>query len=485
MKKILIIYVPEGTLYEDGQLASHCTSHRDPIVRAIDKISFDKIILKKTVPTNEFQAYVSWLKSITKTKIIISQASDQNKCRTISLFEECKGCIDTLENMENLTVVTSEMLFSSVGEGKAFNRHIKDFMVESKKFGEFNLYGVHLNPMTYRRIQRDVLFEKLASGSSSVANPKFKNIVHSSDKMEKLIKKAEIVAKNRATVLIQGESGTGKELLARAIHKASARSEGLFIAVNCGAIPSELVESAFFGHIKGSFTGAVNNRDGYFKCADNGTLFLDEVGELPLAAQVKILRIIQEGELTPVGATKAIPVNVRIIAATNRSLANEMAHGRFREDLFYRLAVAILDIPPLRDRIEDMDPLIDHIMKGVDDQQRTKVHSSARTLLKRHRWPGNVRELQNALLRASLWSGNVIMANDIQEALLAVDPRSGDQAIDHPFTQNFELQSVLDEVSRHYLARAIKEAGGNKTKAAKLLGFKNQQTLTNWLKKLD
>lgn len=486
MKKILVAFVGEQDLRAvDSPNADSLLLGAGPIAWTIARISLDEIILINPKPSKEFNTYLRWLKSITETNIMVFQVSqeayDSGNSNHMALLGACKKCIDKLENTESLFILSSHgNIFNSSVTGRIL-KNLDEYVLKSQKTGEIKFIKVPFNNDMFKSIQRDVVLEKLVSGLSPMPHPEFENLIYINDQMRRLVEKAKTVSRLNVTVLIQGESGTGKELLARAIHKASLRNEEPFVAVNCGAIPSGLVESEFFGHIKGSFTGAVNNRDGYFRCANNGTLFLDEIGELPLAAQVKILRVIQEGELTPVGTTQAVPVNVRIVAATNRLLAREVAHGRFREDLFYRLAVAILNIPPLRDRIEDIDPLVDHILKEVGDKQNTKIHSSARTLLKRHRWPGNVRELQNTVYRATLWSGNVIMAKDIQEALLADASPPGDQIFDHPFTSSFELQSVLDDVARHYLARAIKEAGGNKTKAAKMLGFKNQQTLTNWL----
>ena len=198
--------------------------------------------------------------------------------------------------------------------------------------------------------------ERLRQGSAGEPPeaPEFADIIHRSRVMARLIQRARRVAVRNVPVLIEGESGTGKEMLARAIHRASPRRDRPFIAVNCGAIPAELVESELFGHEKGAFTGAEEPRKGYFEAADGGTLFLDEIGELPAPAQVKLLRVIQEGEVVRLGATKPLKVDVRIIAATNRTLTEEIAAGRFREDLFYRLAVAVLKIPPLRERTGDL-----------------------------------------------------------------------------------------------------------------------------------
>jgi DNA-binding NtrC family response regulator len=292
-------------------------------------------------------------------------------------------------------------------------------------------------------------------------------------------------------VLIEGASGTGKELLARAIHRASPRRDEPFVAVNCGAIPAELVESELFGHEKGAFTGADRARKGHFEEARGGTLFLDEVGELPTLAQVKLLRVLQEGELVRVGSSKPVPVDVRVLAATNRDLLAEVAAGRFRADLFYRLAVAVLRLPPLSERQGDLGLLVDALLAQVNREsagepgyREKRLSAAARNLLLRHPWPGNVRELLNTLRRAAIWTpGEVIDAEDVQEALLPT-PREPDDGILHrPLGPELHLPQLLAQVARHYLERALAEAHGNKTKAAALVGLPSYQTLTNWLKR--
>jgi len=213
-----------------------------------------------------------------------------------------------------------------------------------------------------------------------------------------------------------GQSGTGKELLARAIHQASPRRARPFVTVNCGAIAPDLIESELFGHEKGAFTGAVGQRVGYFESAHSGTLFLDELGELPKPAQVKRLRALQEGEVTRVGATAPTPVDVRILAATNRTLVEDVAAGRFREDLFYRLAVAVIHLPPLREREGDAGLLLDRLLDQVNRESETEpgyspkiLSVNARKLLLEHPWPGNVREMQNTLRRAAVWTPGPII----------------------------------------------------------------------------
>ena len=341
-------------------------------------------------------------------------------------------------------------------------------------------------PDLLRQPDRELL--RLSAGLPPEA-PEFDAIIHRGRVMQRAILRARRVAPRSVPVLIEGETGTGKELMARAIHRASPRRERSFIAVNCGALPPDLVESELFGHEKGAFTGADRMRKGYFEAAGGGTLFLDEIGELPAPAQVKLLRVLQEGEVVRVGATKPIDVDVRVIAATNRTLTQEITQGRFREDLYYRLAVAVLKLPPLREREDDLGPLVDRLLDQINEEsahepgyRHKKLSASARNILLRHSWPGNVRELLNTLRRAAIWSdGATIEAEDVREALLPA-PRDEEQAVlGRALGNGFSLPDLIANVARHYLERAMEETAGNKSRAADLVGLASYQTLTNWL----
>ena len=337
--------------------------------------------------------------------------------------------------------------------------------------------------------QSDDRISALALGSPS-DSAEFSNIVHRSPVMVRVIAQAKRIAIRSIPVLIEGESGTGKELMARAIHAASPRSTKPFIAVNCGAIPPELVESEFFGHKKGAFTGAVSDRKGHFERAEGGSIFLDEIGELPKAIQVKLLRTLQESEVTPVGSSESRKIDVRIIAATNRTLIDEVAEGRFREDLFYRLAVAIIKLPPLRARSGDLSLLIDTLLDQVNSKaqeigiKHKKISAGAKNLMLQNAWPGNVRELLNTLQRAAIWSDDeTIGVEAIKDAIqIAPHPMTGrDTILDRPIESGIDLESLLAQVARHYIERALEHAQNNKTQAAKLLGFGNYQTFSNWM----
>ena len=280
--------------------------------------------------------------------------------------------------------------------------------------------------------------------------------------------------------------------MARAIHQSSLRRKNQFFPVNCGALPEGLVESELFGHKKGAFSGAYTDREGHFETTHGGTLFLDEIGELPLPAQTKLLRVLQEKAVQRVGDSATRPVDVRVIAATNRTLTKEVARGRFREDLFYRLAVAVLKLPPLRERAGDIGLLADDfLLKVINNDSaeglgyRSKnLSASARNVLSQHPWPGNIRELHNTLIRAAIWSdGDTITGDDLRGALLSATGDRERDVWDRPLGGGFSIEALLAEVTRHYLDRAMMEAGDNKAKAARLVGLGSHQTFNNWWKK--
>ncbi len=327
---------------------------------------------------------------------------------------------------------------------------------------------------------------RLATGQVPT-NAAFDDIITQNPHMLALKQQATTLAARNIPVLIYGESGTGKELFATAIHNASPRAKKPFIAINCGAIPPELIDSTLFGHVKGSFTGAANESAGCFRQADGGTLFLDEFGELEPAAQVRLLRALQSGEVQPVGAAKSSKVDVRLITATNKDLLKEVVEGRFREDLFYRAAIGVLHLPPLRVREGDLLLLSERILESINAQldhaEHKKLYADAKNLILKQPWRGNIRELQSTLLRASLFAaGNKITAADIQQALFAM-PEGVVDILGRDVSQGIDIQELISEVIQHYIPRAMAESQNNKTKAAELLGFKYYQTFNNWIKK--
>ncbi len=283
-----------------------------------------------------------------------------------------------------------------------------------------------------------------------------------------VVKMAEQVAPTDATVLLQGESGTGKEVMARFIHALSERSEGPFLSINCGALPESLLESELFGHVKGSFTGAVKDKEGLFTAARGGTFLLDEIGETVPATQVKLLRVLQEREVLPVGGTEPIPVDVRVIAATNRNLEEEIRRGRFRSDLFYRLNVIALHLPALRDRPEDIPLLAEAFLRRIAEARGQEVcvlSQDALDSITVFDGPGNVRELENALERAAILSrGTQIMPDALPESVTA--PKSHSLVDERPMDN-----PTLDVIEHSYIMWVLQAEGGNKTRTAEVLGI--------------
>jgi transcriptional regulator with GAF, ATPase, and Fis domain len=314
------------------------------------------------------------------------------------------------------------------------------------------------------RLHRRVLQENV--WLENTLKPKFQ-ILGESEKMKRVFDTIKKVAPTDITVLVQGETGTGKELVAKAIHALSPRREHPFVPVNCAAIPKELIESELFGHEKGAFTGATSARDGKFQVAHEGTIFLDEIGDMSLDLQAKVLRILEDRELQRVGGSKSISVDVRIIAATNKDLAKAVEDGTFREDLYYRLNVVPLKLPPLRERKKDIIPLAEYFIAG----RVKKISSRAKKLMESYDWPGNVRELRNCVDRAVvLGDGKIIQPEDLPYTF-----RRGDQVIPAPL-------ETLDHMEEDHIVRVLRYTNWNKSDAARILGI-TRQTLDNKIKR--
>jgi two-component system, NtrC family, response regulator PilR len=297
------------------------------------------------------------------------------------------------------------------------------------------------------------------------------NIIGRSAKMQALYQMIDTVAQVQSTVLVTGESGTGKELVARAIHDLSPRAEKPFVSINCGAFTETLLESELFGYVKGSFTGANTNRKGLFEAANSGTIFLDEIGEMSPAMQVKLLRVIQERKLRPVGATEETVVDTRVIAATNRDLANMVKEGTFREDLFYRISVIPIELPSLRERSEDISELAEHfVQKFCGQSGRTlKVSDPALRLLENYSWPGNVRELEHTIERAvALETTDAIQPERLPDRITHYSPNLIDESFAFP-EEGISLTAHLDQLEKTYVLEALRRTGGNQTNAAELL----------------
>lgn len=300
------------------------------------------------------------------------------------------------------------------------------------------------------------------------------NIVGHSAKIQAILEMLRTVAPTISTVLITGDSGTGKELVARAIHEASPRRERPFVSINCGAFPETLLESELFGYFKGAFTGADTNRKGIIESANGGTLFLDEIGETSLSMQVKLLRVLQERKVRPLGGTVDIPVDVRLIASTNRDLKSMVSAGQFREDFYYRVSVIPIHVPPLRERKDDIEPLARHFLRKYSLQMGKPLRDfdpPSLSAIMHYAWPGNVRELENAIERAVAVSGDrdgLVRLDHLPESVTGVSPLVVEGLVHIP-KEGVDLESRIGQIEKRYLVEALRAAGGVRTHAAELL----------------
>lgn len=322
----------------------------------------------------------------------------------------------------------------------------------------------------------------------------FSKIIGQSPQMQEVFSLIEKVADSDSTILITGESGTGKELIARAIHNLSPRKNDAFIAINCGAIPTELLESELFGHMRGAFTGAISTRAGRFELADGGTIFLDEIGDLAPQLQVKLLRVLQERTFEPVGSTKSISVNVRVIAATNKDLEELSRVGTFREDLFYRLNVIPVAIPPLRERRHDIPILLQHFIQSLNLRKKRNIHgiqADALAHLVHYPWPGNIRELENLVERLTILKGSgMIEVGDLPPRYQSLGSKNPQlqQVNTQPLTQvqipdeGLDFNAMVDQFENQLLIQALERTSWNRNQAAQLLGL-NRTTLVEKIKK--
>ncbi|HXN07581.1 MAG TPA: nif-specific transcriptional activator NifA [Nitrospiria bacterium] len=327
-------------------------------------------------------------------------------------------------------------------------------------------------------IERENLIEQNLRLQGELKNKYgLKNIIGQSPRMNEVFEAVDRVSKSKATVLLRGESGTGKELIARAIHYGSPRSEKPFLKINCGAIPENLLESELFGHEKGAFTGATELRRGRFELADGGTLFLDEIGEMPMNLQVKMLRVLQEMKFERVGGSKTVAVDVRIVAATNADLEDKVSRGSFREDLYYRLNVVPIYLPPLREKKEDIPLLADFFLRKYNEEngRRLVIDPSAVKWLMEYAWPGNVRELENAIERLVVMSEtSLIRKEDIARILinLSISPEKGEKK---PGDGRGDLPLTVESLERARIIQALEQSGWVQSKAARLLGISARQ----------
>lgn len=384
--------------------------------------------------------------------------------------------LDRIKTVDEEAIVIIMTAYSSVDSAiAALRKGVYDYV--TKPFVNENLLQTIKNAIRTRELFR----ENRALRRELNKQYSFTEIIGKSESLQNVFRIIEKIADTNASVLIQGESGTGKELIAKAIHFNSRRAGKPFLAVNCGALPESLLESELFGHTKGSFTGAAADKKGLFRSSDGGALFLDEIGEMPLSLQVKLLRALQEREVMPIGSSLAVKFDSRIIAATNKDLEKEVAENRFREDLFYRLNVIEISLPPLRKRREDIPLLVKHFVSRTAKEQNApekSISAEAMSALVNHRWQGNVRELQNAVERAFLLSDEEIRIENLPSKIRAESGNSFEMRDPEG------LRPTLEETERRYILEILRSVDEDKTQAANILGI-DLSTLYRKLKRYE
>ncbi|APW37967.1 sigma-54-dependent Fis family transcriptional regulator [Rhodoferax koreense] len=405
------------------------------------------------------------------------EALQRNRCDAVFLDHRMPG-MDGLQTLAAMRARLSRLppvivltAFASGGN-----------TIEAMRLGAFD----HLAKPISRQAVIDVLARALraetpaerAAPAASEAEDDATGLIGVSDAMREVHKRIGLAAASSAPVLVLGETGTGKEMVARALHRHSARAGAPFVAINCAAIPKDLLESELFGHVRGAFSGATADRPGCFRAADGGVLLLDEIGDMAPAVQAKILRVLQEGEVTPLGSHRTVRVDVRVIAATHRDLAAAVRDGRFREDLLYRLDVLTIRLPPLRERLADILPLAEHFLRraAADDHDAPAklLSNDAAQWLLRHPWPGNVRELRNLMARCqALVRHRVIGAEDLGPAMDQADRAQAGTALPADWLDG-ELPAAVERLERLLIAHALARSQGNRAEAARSLGIHRQ-----------
>ena len=434
-----------------------------------------RAILRKLLENEDYQVFTA---DSAENALEIFTAEDID----LTLTDIRMAGMDGLELLDQLKTIDSEALvvimtaYSSVDSAiAALRKGAYDYV--TKPFVNEDLLQTVKNAIRTKELFRENrnLRRELNKHYS------FAEIIGTSSALQAVFRLVEKVSNTNASILIQGESGTGKELIARAIHHHSQRNNKPFVAINCGALPENLLEAELFGHTKGAFTDAKTDKKGLFRTADGGTIFLDEIGEMPTPLQVKLLRALQEHEVTPIGSSLPVKFDARIIAATNRNLEEEVTKGNFREDLFYRLNVIEIYLPPLRERREDIPLLVKHFVSKIAHEQKTLeklVTKETMSALINYNWQGNIRELQNAVERAFILSGEEI------------DAESLPPKVKSNLSNGFEIRDpeglcpTLEEVERRYVLEVLKTVNQDKSLAANILGI-DLSTLYRKLKRYD
>ncbi|RJP87649.1 MAG: sigma-54-dependent Fis family transcriptional regulator [Desulfobacteraceae bacterium] len=385
-----------------------------------------------------------------------------------------KAAADKLENMNVIMMSAYGSIDTAV---EAMKLGAYDYISKPFKTDEILLTLRKADERERLKSENTVLKEQIREMAERSG---FGNMIAKSKEMKAVFKLAEKVAQYDTTVLITGDSGTGKELVARGLHFGGNRSKKPFIPVNCGGIPEALLESELFGYMKGAFTGATKNHMGLFEAASGGTIFLDEVGDLPFTLQVKLLRVLQDNEVRPVGGTQSRMIDVRVITATSKNLENEVADGHFREDLFYRLNVLPIRLPSLVEHAEDIPLLCDHFIAQFNvklGKTVTGVSPAAMSLLLKHRWPGNVRELENMIERAMVMAEEDVLIPENFPLKMACEENNAAPKMEELFN-DFSLKTGKEILENHLIRRALAETGGNRTRASQLLEISHPSLLS-------
>jgi two-component system response regulator AtoC len=387
--------------------------------------------------------------------------------------------ITFLKSIQGLTDTTNVIMMSAYGT--------VDLAVEAMKLGAYDFISKPFKNDEIRLVIQKARERNELKNENRLLKEQIKNLedrqgfgtmVARSSAMQALFEMTAKVAQYNTTVLIYGESGTGKELVAQAIHDNGPRRQKPMVPVNCGSIPETLLETELFGHVKGAFTGADTTKKGLFEMADGGTLFLDEIGELPTALQVKLLRVLQESEIRPVGATHSQPIDVRVLAATSRDLLQMMTDNTFREDLYYRLNVLTIEIPPLRERSEDIPLLCQHFIDRFNQSLGRDVKTiepAAMARLLQYHWPGNIRELENAIERAMVLSEGDRLEED---GFTFIGIEKENQQSNRPWSEGYSIKDAQKAMEKELIVKALKSTAGNRTQAARLLEISHPSLLS-------